>query len=214
MDLHTARGFTLLEILFVVLITMTVAAIAIPMSGNALGFFRLSGDARSVSNAVAVTKMRAAADFTRARLFVDLSGNRHRLETFAKPGSPAALGCPMGVTSCWLPRGGWTNLSQGISLGFGTLATPPANTQTTIGQAPACRDDAGAAIANTGCLVFNSRGVPVDAVTLAPTADDAVYLTDDSAGHPPTAVYAATVAASGMIQTWRSGPATANWVRQ
>src|SRR5262245_28607092 len=71
MAVNASRGFSLLEMMFVVLIAMTVTAIAIPMSGNILGYFRLSGDARAVSNAVAVTKMRAASDFTRARLYFD-----------------------------------------------------------------------------------------------------------------------------------------------
>ena len=51
-----------------------ISAIAVPMFGNALANFRLSGDARSVSNAVAVAKMRAASDFSRVRLYVDLAG--------------------------------------------------------------------------------------------------------------------------------------------
>jgi Tfp pilus assembly protein FimT len=196
MAVNASRGFSLLEMMFVVLIAMTVTAIAIPMSGNILGYFRLSGDARAVSNAVAVTKMRAASDFTRARLYFDLAAKTHHMETYVKTGTPG-----------WAVRGGTTSLSQGVTPGFLALAIPPPNTQAAIGQAAPCLDNANAVIANTACLIFNSRGVPVD-TTGAPTADDAVYLTDG------TGVYSITAAASGMIQLWRSGPSVAAWVRQ
>src|SRR5947207_15664429 len=55
------RGFSLIEILFVVALTGVIAAIAVPMMGNTLGFFRLSGDARTLSNTIALSKMRAAS---------------------------------------------------------------------------------------------------------------------------------------------------------
>jgi Tfp pilus assembly protein FimT len=199
-----SRGFSVLEMLFVAAISVTIAAIAIPMSGNALGYFRLSGDARSVSNAVALTKMRAASAFSQARLYIDLSTKSHRIQTYTKGVGFA------GTASA-------TNLSQGASLGYASLATPPSNTQAVIGQAPACLTSGGEPIANTACVVFNSRGIPINCTSIvlatgcspaAPTADDAVYLTDG------TAVYAITVAASGMIQMWRSSPSTASWIKQ
>jgi prepilin-type N-terminal cleavage/methylation domain-containing protein len=194
--LSATHGFTLLELLFVALIVGTVAAIAIPMASNTIGYARLSGDARSVTNDVAVAKMRAAADFTRARLYVDLAGNSHHVDSYVKTGTPG-----------WVARTGPTYLSEGVSFSYGSLATPPANTQGTIGQAPACLDNSGNAIANTACIVFNSRGTPIDSSGAA-TTTDAVYLTDR------TAVYGATVLVSGMIQLWRSNPASASWAKQ
>ncbi len=80
------------------------------------------------------------------------------------------------------------------------MSTPPPNTQAAIGQAAACTDNAGAAISSTACVTFNSRGLPVDS-TGAPTAANAYYLTDN------TAVFGITVAATGMVRTWRT-PAT------
>ncbi|MBI3490543.1 MAG: hypothetical protein HY047_01905 [Acidobacteria bacterium] len=179
--------------MFVVALTGVIAAIAVPMMANSLGFFRLSGDARSVSNAVAVAKMRAASDFSRVRLYVDLTGKSHHIESWDK------------TTSHWTVEGGSTYLSSNVSFGFGVVGTPPPNTQATIAQAPACTNDAGAAIGNTACFMFNSRGVPIDS-TFSPTAVDALYLTDGSA------VYAVTAAATGMIRLWRTLPvATPTW---
>ena len=197
-------GYSVLEMLFTAAIATTLAAIAIPMTGNALGYFRLSGDARSLSNSVALTKMRAASAFSQSRLYVDLSTKSHHIETYTK-----------GVGfSGWQAA---TSLSSNSLISYGSLPTPPPNTQAVIGQAPACLTNAGEAIANTACIVFNSRGIPINCTSIvldlgcspaAATADDAFYLTDG------TAVYSITVAASGMVQMWRSRPSTASWIKQ
>lgn len=194
--LRRASGFTLLETLIVVGLVGVVSVVAVPMFGNAMANFRVTGDVRSVSNAIAVAKMRAAANFSRVRLYVDLDSKSHHLETWDK------------ATSAWLTEGGFTYLSTGVSFGFGVVAQPPPNTQDTIAQAPQCTTNAGAPIANTACVMFNSRGVPVDS-TFAPTNLDAVYVTDG------TAVYAVTVAATGMLRSWRTQPvATPSWTLQ
>src|SRR5262245_5235972 len=201
------RGFSLIELILVAGLSIVIAAIAIPMSGNALGFFRLSGDARSLTNALSLTKMRAASEFTQARLYIDRSANTHHLETYRKTAGSEG----------WVRQTGSTQLSANTTFSYGSLGTPPPNTQGAINQAPACRNDAGEAIANTGCIVFNSRGIPITCTTIsttlgcqpaAPTPDDARYITDG------TAVYAMTVIATGMIQVWRSAPSTANWTKQ
>jgi hypothetical protein len=144
---------------------------------------------------MALTKMRAAGNFTRVRLFVDLNGKTHRIESWDK------------VTSGWKIEGGTTRLSQGVSFSFGVVAAAPPSTQTTIDQASKCTTDLGAVIANTACVMFNSRGVPVDA-SFAPTGADALYLTDG------TAVFGVTVAATGMVKMWRTLPRVVPvWVR-
>ena len=189
------RGYSILEVVVVVGLIGVISAIAVPMFANAIANFRLSGDARSVSNAMALTKMRAAGNFTRVRLFVDLIGKTHRIESWDK------------VTSGWKTEGGSTRLSQGVSFSFGVVAAAPPSTQTTIGQSSKCTTDLGAEITNTACVMFNSRGVPVDA-SFAPTGSDALYLTDG------TAVYGVTVAATGMVRMWRTLPRVApSWVR-
>ena len=79
---HPEAGFTLFEILVTAAIIGIVAAIAVPMVGNAMASLRISGDAHDVSNAAALAKMRAASDFTRTRLYLDLSGNQFHMELF------------------------------------------------------------------------------------------------------------------------------------
>jgi prepilin-type N-terminal cleavage/methylation domain-containing protein len=188
-------GFSMLEMVFVLAVIAVLSSIAIPMFDNAIADFRLSGDSRSVSNALAVAKMRAASNFGRVRLYVDLSGGTFHLETWDKD------------TSTWVAEGGIAGLSSGVSFGYGVVGTPPPNTQGTIGQSPECLDNDGEVVDNTACITFNSRGVPIDA-TLAPFPGNALYLTDGAA------VYGITLAATGMLQMWRTLPlATPSWSR-
>lgn len=192
-------GFSLLEILLVLAIMGVLAAMAVPMSGNAVRYVRISGDARDISNALAVTKMRAAAKFTKARLMVDLSANSYYVQTFDK------------TLGAWAAETGTTSLSPYVSFGYGSVTTPPSDTQTSIGQS-ACYDTASppATIGNTACVVFNSRGIPIlGDSTGAPTGNYALYINDG------TFVYGVTVAATGFIRTWRTNlMATPSWSRQ
>jgi len=189
-------GFSMIEVLVVVALTGVISAIAVPMVANALANFRVTGDIRSVSNATALAKMRAASNFSRVRLYVDLSSNSHHLEAWDK------------TANHWTTVGGSTYLSTNVTFGFGVVSTPPLNTQDVIGQSMLCTNDAGTGIANTACIMFNSRGVPIDN-SGAQIAVDAIYLTDR------TAVYAVTVSATGMLRLWRTQPvSTPTWLQQ
>jgi Tfp pilus assembly protein FimT len=192
----------MIEVLLVVALSSVIAAIAVPMMRNSLGGFRLTGDARSLSNAMSLAKLRAAADFSQSRVYVDLTTQSYHLETWDK------------TAGAWASEGGTTTLSTNDTFSFGSIGTPPSNTQTAIGQASACVTSLGAAIANTACVLFNSRGIPVlpagaPPAVGAPTGDDALYITDG------TAVYGVTISATGLIRLWRSSPtATPDWSLQ
>jgi prepilin-type N-terminal cleavage/methylation domain-containing protein len=197
---RNARGFSLLETLLVLAIMGVIAAIAIPMSGNTVRYIKLSGDARDLSNATALAKMRAASKFSQSRLYVDISGKTYYIQTYDK------------TTASWVTDGGSTQLSSTVSFGYGPVSSAPSNTQTTIGQASQCMTTGAtpAAVANTACIIFNSRGIPiVDIVSGSPQGDDALYLTDG------TAVYGVTVAATGFIRLWRTNyTSTPSWAQQ
>lgn len=188
-------GFTMIELIVVIAIVGVIAATAVPMMGSVLGGLRLSGDARGLANTVALAKMQASANFTRARVYVDLTTGGYQTDLWQKTGGGS-----------WVTQTATRYLSaSGESFGFGTVGTPPANTQGTIALAPQCTNDAGAAIGNTSCIIFNSRGVPVDNAG-APTGVDAFYVTDG------TKVYGMTVSATGLLRFWQTdATGTPNW---
>lgn len=196
------KGFALIELLVVVAIVGVVAAIAVPMSGNAIRHARISGDARNLSNDIAVTKMRAASRSTQARIYADLAGRMYYIQTCDNPSiSP----CPS-----WTNEGAPVMLSSAVTFGFGSAGAPPPNTQTAIDQAGPCKNNASppADVANTACVIFNSRGIPAD-VAGNPIGSYALYVTDG------IAIYGVTVAATGFTRMWRANSSAApEWARQ
>jgi hypothetical protein len=92
------------------------------------------------------------------------------------------------------------------TFGFGSLTTPPSGVAS-LAQGPAClKDDmvASNTYSNTACVMFNSRGIPIDN-TLVATPNGAFYITD---GRTVTGV---TVSATGLTKVWRTGASTAIW---
>ena len=176
-------------------IIAVVSAFALPMTSSAMTDLRARGDARAVSNIVALAKLRATSGFTRARVFVDLNGRTFFIQILDK------------ATNTWVSEGAVTSLSTGISFGFSGLATPPPDTQLSIGQSAACLDDDGDPIGTSACIVFSSRGIPIDAAG-APTGDNGLYITDG------TGVYATTVTATPLVRLWWSPASASEWMRQ
>lgn len=194
MNKNTERGVNLMELLLVVAIAGIILRMAIPSLISTRRNYRISGDARDLTSQFVLAKMRGASDFTRTRVYAATVAKTTQVQVWNK------------ATNSWRMEGGDQPLQPGISLGFGSVATPPPNTQATIAQAPLCLDAAGADIANTACILFNSRGVPINS-TGAPTPF-VMYLTDGNA------VYAVSVSATGLILTWRSPASAANWVKR
>lgn len=215
-------GFSLTEQLVVVAIILIISAIAIPSLSRTMKNFKTSGDARGLADVVMEAKMSAAAGFTHGRAYFDLSAGKYRIELWDKTGSSSFCS----GTPCWKPQisnGAAENyvLSSGVTSGFSSIANPPPNTQGSIAQAPLCTDnthDTGTStVANTACIEFNSRAVPIctSGVCLgSATASDAYYVNDGNS------VYAITASATGNVSLWRadiSNTACASgacWTRQ
>jgi prepilin-type N-terminal cleavage/methylation domain-containing protein len=207
-----SRGFTTIELIIVLLILTVMAAVAIPGYLSMTRYLRIAGDARDLNGTVAQAKMRAAQDFTHARVNANLDSNTFQLEIWNKTGNGGA-GCWQtdgdSANPCTATGSPVQNLSQGVTFGFGTATAANPNPQATIGQAPTCTSGlgggaAGSAIANTACIEFNSRGIPI-ASSGSPTANDALYVTDG------IQIYGVTVIISGMIQVWTTGTSSTAW---
>ena len=209
-------GFSILELLVVITMSVIITAIAVPGYIRTAAYLRAAGDLRSLNGLTALAKMRAAADFTHARVFADLNGGTFQLEVWDKTGNGGA-GCwfaDLDSTKACLtyangrPSGPVNTLAQGDTFGFGTLTAGPTPGQTAIAQAAPCLDNSNSSLGGTtACIVFNSRGIPIDK-TGSPLATGAFYLTNG------TAVNGVTVSATGSIQTWSSPVAQAYWYGQ
>jgi type II secretory pathway pseudopilin PulG len=212
-DAPDQSGFSLLEIVIVLAISITLVAIAVPNYVSIVASMRIAGDLRDLTGATAQAKMRAAADFTRARVYADLNGGSFQLQLWKKAGSGCWVAEADTTSTCLTyssgtPSGVVTSLSQGDTFGYGTLTAGPSPGQATIGEAAKCLDNSGTAITNTACIVFNSRGIPIDASTLAPLATGALYLTNG------TVVDGLTISATGSIQTWSNNGSSSSWTGQ
>src|SRR6266568_8031148 len=152
-----SRGFSTLELLLVMAISLVVAALAIPGFNQVRRTLRISGDARDLNGAINLAKLQAAADFTEARVFIDLGFNQ--VNTFHIDVWNKALN---GGNGCWQTVGDFDpgppaqprclipgtspvqSLSQGVCFQTAPncpvlVGAPPPNTQTNgISQGPRC----------------------------------------------------------------------------
>ena len=196
---RSQAGFTLIDMLVVVAIIGLVSAIALPSTTSMMNGYKIKGNAQALNNLVGLAKMRAAAQFSRARVYADLNARTFRLQLWNK------------TTNQWVDDSGVMALADGVTFGFTGITQPPPNSQAAIGQSPVCTSDAGAAIGNTACITFNSRGMPVTNALPpagAVTGNSGLYITDGSA------VYGTTISMTPLIKSWWSPARDNAWVRQ
>jgi len=187
-----SQGFSAVELLVVLAVAGCVAAMAIPASMGMVDEFSLSGDAHGVSNSLALARMGAAANFTRARLYIDRATNMYRIERWNK------------TAGAWQAVSGTSPLGTKNAFSAGTITVAPPNSQAVFGQPAPCLTNAAAPITNTSCVIFNSRGVPIDS-TGVPTPAAVIYM------NGPTAVYGIVISSTSQLAMWRISPGGGTW---
>jgi prepilin-type N-terminal cleavage/methylation domain-containing protein len=189
-------GYSTIELLVVLAIAGVLAAMALPSTARTLADVRLHNDARALHNLLSLAKMRASSKFTRVRLNCDLANETFVLETFDK------------TAGIWVTEENPQTLNTGVDFGFDAMTEAPVDTQDVLGQAALCKAPNGDDINNTACIVFNSRGIPVDSAG-NPDGNGAIYITDHETG-----VYGVTVSATPLVRLWWSPTATTAWAHK
>jgi Tfp pilus assembly protein FimT len=154
-------------------ILLVISAIAIPTAASMLRNYRSMGDIRGIAAQAALARMRAAANFTTARLNFNLTANTYQLEIWDKTAN--------GGAGAYRPEGAIQSLSQGVTFGYESV-TVPAGGQTTISQPSPPQ------------ITFNSRGYSVNGGG-APIGTAVIYLGDTRN------VWAVTVSLAGQVTT-------------
>jgi prepilin-type N-terminal cleavage/methylation domain-containing protein len=210
MDLRKSkqRGFSLLELLVVIVIMGILAAMAIPNFLRLQRNARLNGDAHGLSEALSIAKMRAAANFTESRVFFYTGSTNpyFRVEVWNKTAN-SGVGCWVpdgilnpgtGTTNCVTTTGTTNNetfLSAGVSAGYGTVSNGPDGAAIQQGSSAGCLGGGtspitGSAISSASCIQFNSRGFPSSATSAG------LYIWDG------TRIFGSTSNAMGLVHTY------------
>jgi prepilin-type N-terminal cleavage/methylation domain-containing protein len=195
--LRSNGGYSLVEIMVAMAVLGILGAFAVPMVDSATRGIKLRDQANAIADLIGLAKLRATSEFSRARLYVDLGAESYVIQVW-----DADVGE-------WVNEQAAVDLPFGVSFGWGDVDTAPKNTQKDdIPKfAPACLDKAGDEIDKTACIMFNSRGIPINNLN-SPTGGNAFYLTDG------TGVRAVTVTATPLIRRWWTAAGSSNWVRQ
>jgi prepilin-type N-terminal cleavage/methylation domain-containing protein len=198
------RGFSVVELLLVMFVAAILAAIAIPQYLSIVRNQRIQGDAHSLAGNISIAKMRAGANFTQARMYLDLGVNSFRVDDWDQANNCwHPDGTPVGTCANGTSGPTAVSLSIGVTPGFGGLGAPPPNTTAGLSQASACTDNTRVGtVPGTACIVFNSRGMPLNGIP------GGLYITDQKT------VYGVTVNASGLVQTWSSASTSGTWAHQ
>ena len=192
-------GFTMMELLVVVLIMAIVAAFTIPQALTAVKGYRLHSDAGAVAGQLNVTRFRATSQNTPYRLNIDTSTTPHRF-TMERLCGNTPVATDSNCTSSYQPRtNGIEGGSQVLSYGDSFTTTNPGGTTSYPGTIT------GGAAATV--FYFNTRGMPVNSSGNPLSNGGAViYVTSRV-----SLTDAVVVSVGGRIAVYQWNPSTSAW---
>jgi prepilin-type N-terminal cleavage/methylation domain-containing protein len=102
----SVRGFTLLELMIVVVILLITTVLAIPLVSNVTSNFRLRGAVSSVTGAIQSTRYQAIYQGCPFQLVLDNVASTYQVQNQCPTGGAFANFCPNGGAACPIPLSG------------------------------------------------------------------------------------------------------------
>jgi len=200
-------GFSMLELLVVLLIMATIASFALPSALNSLKNYRLHSDATALASSMNVVRMRAAAQYAPYRLNIDTGAGTYIFEKLCGATLSSVDSACTSAYAAYTTRQfeGGTQYAMrgnrysscrpsGVTAYPGTMTADPSGCPT---GGP-----------NPLQIYFNTRGLPVNS-TGSPLSNGGavIYLVNES-----NLVDAITVSLGGRVAIWNWAPGTSQWV--
>jgi prepilin-type N-terminal cleavage/methylation domain-containing protein len=195
-------GFTLFELMVVILIFAVVAAFALPQALNAIKDYRLNADGTSIASMLNVARMQAASQFAPYRVVINVAAGTYWEEQLCG-NTPASVdpNCTSPYNPYSTPRivGGTQYISQGDSFSScrpTAISAYPGEIQADPNPCP-----------DPLYIYFNTRGSPVSS-TGNPVSNGGYVLYITNSAQMTEAV---TVAVGGAVSTWLWNSVSGNW---
>jgi prepilin-type N-terminal cleavage/methylation domain-containing protein len=166
-------GFSLIELMVILALAAILSAIAIPTLSSAMRDMQLASDARSISSALNVARVKATTLMTPYRIQFDLDENKWSLQKYDSSANSFVVELDVNRLSTGIVSSG---ISFGKNEGTGEVSGYPSS--------------------SSSYITFNTRGIPVDD-SGQPTADNIVYLSK------PDSDFAVTVSLTGRVEILR-----------
>jgi prepilin-type N-terminal cleavage/methylation domain-containing protein len=139
-----AQGFTLIELMFVIVIVLIMTAMAIPLVNNTVSYFRLRGAVASVTGAIQSTRYQAIFQGCPYQVVFTAAANTYQVKNSCPSTGTFSNVCPASLTACPLPLSGSgtpVTLGADITMTFSpggkiTSATAPMVMVITYGGKP------------------------------------------------------------------------------
>ena len=100
------RGFTLLELIFVLVIVLIMTAMAVPLLSNALTGYRLRGATASLTGSIQATRYQAIFNGYPFQLVIDSAALTYQVKNDPTRTATFVKYCVSGATSCPIPLAG------------------------------------------------------------------------------------------------------------
>jgi prepilin-type N-terminal cleavage/methylation domain-containing protein len=201
---HNDAGFSMVELLIVIVIAGIVAAFAIPQATQAVYSYRIHADAARLVAQLNITRFRATSQYTPYSLTLDSSTTPNSMILHRLCGSNTS-GCGSTTVTCTSQYYTSYNTEGGpqyISLNDTFSTTNPG----TVLPGPIT-----AAAAATKTFYFNTRGMPVDCNGLPVSNGGAVIYVSSSKVAVNDAV---VISVAGLVATYQWDSGTSQWVRR